>query len=457
MKKFVFSSLTLLLFISLGYVYLSSDDPSVSLNDNDVAPIEAVELPEQLQQILKIVDDLQRQQQLDTLFNYWMKFDPLDAIASIQDLSDADQISESYNAALLSWSNLDNAEFETWLAVQKPNSDLDMALISLIQSVGTDYSQAILYAEKISSSLKQELALKALLPKWVEASPGQATDWVLSSLDSSEQWLIFLFETLTQTNPELAISTLSAFANTSDAQITLTIETIVANLNLEQLSPDLIIAIKTMAPYAIREEFIAALIPALFKGKKSSLEEIESLISSLLPGRFRDELSFALALNWSFVDPLVSSKYAESLTGEARDHALDAVVRVWLSDDLAAANEWLKTVEGNVDLAAGSLSRGSAGQGNLSIADKWSKRMEDVEARTEVVYDVFQNMYNRNPLVGTSYVIENPLLSREQKMEWLTEAGPNRFYANPAEAFAEYEQAEADDIADAAAGLEIEE
>jgi len=395
---------------------------------------------------LNIKNASAREAQLILLFTGWIESDPLNAIELIQELrSDEHQI-ESYDVALSLWAQHDIQSLNHWLSSQTPNQYMDLALNNLasayslrphsstvLNSVAislADYPQAILFAEKIFLQNNREESVFRTVYKWIEDAPNDAVQWSIEQNERTEEWLTMLFVILAPEFPVAAVNSLHILEGTEEPLIDLAIELIADLLDYENYDADLKIAIQSLMPYSFRERLIAAVIPGLFEADILSLEEIDQLISSLLPGALRDELQQGVSYSWATRDPEEAAAYAEALTGESREKALEAVVVNWAVSDIEATSVWLESVGGNIDRPARSLSKVGAEEFHLEIADTWANNISDGLAKSEAFRDVYIEWNKTHPLNAAHYIMSHKQLHHDQKIRFLADGVPNSEFSS---------------------------
>ena len=105
-----------------------------------------------------------------------------------------------------------------------------------------------------------------------------------------------------------------------------------------------------------------------------------------------------------------------------------------MNQDLEATDEWLKSLDGNVDLAASTLGRGSAKLGNIEIADNWVNHIEEESLRTDAIVNVLQGYYAESPESGIYHLVFQKSLSTRQKLDLLHDIYPGEVFITPMDA-----------------------
>ena len=204
---------------------------------------------------------------------------------------------------------------------------------------------------------------------------------------------------------------------------------------MDAIDTEALMAMQTLTPYKIREELIGALLPLFIQQEDGfTLNSLSSLIDSLNPGDAKDSYHELLALNWANKDPNEAARYAASLSGETRALAVNGVVDTWMKSDLESTDKWLKSLDGNIDLAASTLGRGSANLGNIQIADEWINHIEDEQLRTEAIIEVINGYYQESPEAGIYHLVYQKSLTTQQKLDLLHQKYPGEVFLSPMDA-----------------------
>lgn len=424
--------------VALGAIYVSSttwNQPRQNIhNQDDYVKAAADSEILGLQSLLKITNNADRDRRIEEFFIHYMQNNPDGALKMISELNRFEDRLASYTVALQVWSELDFPSFSNWLERKNPDLELDTALINLIDNSSSELTLSLLYAEKIFDQKTRNTELSELINKWVLIDPEQLILWTIAPGTDRNSWLAMTFEILSINSSTSAISSLSFLESGSTDQLHLAIQTIINNYQLGQGIQDSLSAMQALTPYEIREEFIGAVLPVLVFEEGLSVDDLDYLLSSLFPGDVKDSYHEKVAQNWAFRDPYEAAGYAESLTGDIRHRAVNAVVTSWMQDDLESTDAWLKTLDGDLDLAANTLGRGSAELGNIEIADTWLNHIENVEIRTEAIIDAIRGWYNEDPKAGIYHLVFQENLTTQQKLSFLHEIYPEEVFMSPNEA-----------------------
>ena len=392
--------------------------------------------------LLNIENKDERRSKLKIFFDQHIEDNPFETVSIIEGLFDSSHRQLSFEIALLVWAENDKKQFHHWLSEKVPNVDLDQALTTLIQRYSASHQTVLVYADKLSDSTKRQSAIETVLQVWVLEDSTEAIQWAVAQKKESKTWVTFLFETLTNKAPVLAISSLPQLEGADQGLLDLAIKTIAVNLKPEQVNDELIAEIIGLESYDIHEGVVAALIDSLEGSVKEkdqliSLAHLAELIETLTPGDGKDQLIKLLARNWVSIDPFEAAKYAESFTGDARIIAVDGVVTSWSRSDPAYASEWLETLDGNIDIPANTLARGSANIGHIEVADKWLNNIQDIDIRTTAINDVVNEFYDADPRTGLHYLVYQKSLSEKQKLGFLHQVYPERVFISSQAAYLE--------------------
>lgn len=435
--KYFFLGFVILALLGLrGFnAYLTSD--TAQSDAEQIAAEKVVTLPPSLlQELNELLSRKDESSGLDALYAFFteqLQLHPIQVVRLIQQLGGVEDRELSYRVALDIWDDLDQSALLSWLETSQLHNEFDPALWHLANKSYSLYSVRIVYATNILDSSKRSDTVETLLADWTLIQPEEAILWSLQSKEAKQN-LILVFDSLVSSDLLLAISLSSLLEGGDDLLVDAAIDIIARELAAGNFDSQTITAIQTIRSYEIREKLVGVLVVALFEGQETPLADIDLLISTLMPGEFQDELKGLLAKNWVFNDPVEAAEYAASLEGENRESAIEGVISSWLETDLEKAHEWLVTVEGNLDLAANTLARGSATLGNMEIADNWLNYVEDDQMRTQAINDVVSEWYQRDPKVGLHYLVYQENLSVQQKLSVIHNWFPDRTFVSPEQA-----------------------
>ena len=436
MNKIIISFISLTL---LGGVYFLNQQSSPStehkINVNSALTVSRSDNTKnilgELKYLFSIPNQYERETQLRLFFLSRLKENPDELMILINGISNLDQKQASYTIALSEWHKIDSSALKQWLLAQPMDQYRDEALISLANNSLPVFEEALFYSDKISNFELKTQWLESYFNQWLIRSPKQAIVWAINKSVTVPEWLLNGFKQLSLNDTKQAIDLLSFLASIDSLLLDKIIHAVAFFLPADSIDDELILLIQTLSPYEIREKFITQLIPALFEQQWGSLEQLEALISSLLPSDTKNELQQLLAMNWVEKEPAEAALYAENLSGEAREQAVEMVVRSWLKSDLHSADEWLETLGGNINQAANTLARGSARLGNIEIADKWLDKIEEEELKTEAIYDVIYEWHLMDPKTGLHQLVFQENLSTSQKLDILHTWYPERVFLSP--------------------------
>lgn len=386
----------------------------------------------ELQALLAISDLVERERQLNHFFAENMRVRPLQTLEAIElTPSQKDRIL-LYRFAFDGWYSLDASAVFLWFASERRDKDL-VSTLKILLKKSEVLEHSLMFASALTPSSIKEEFLMALFEEWILKNPQEILRWSLKNAEVNK-WIFQAFKVMTQQSMATAIRSLSYLVSQNNIVLKTAIQAIIDNYGLGEMNAEALLALEQLTPYLLKEELISALLPLLANDENVTLADIYKLINSLAAGSFRDSLHELVALNWAEKKPQEAAKYAESLTGETRELALNAVVTAWIDQDLEAADEWLKDVKGDIDLAAMTIGRGSARLGNVQISDEWLGHIVDPQIRTEAVLDVIKTYYERSPESGVYHLIYQQNLTKQQKLEILHQMYPNESFAEPVDA-----------------------
>jgi len=435
-KNVILISTGFIITIVLAVFYTFTND---SKPDANQAKIPEAALPSayfDLQGLLALPNTPEKTQKLNQFFTENMLNGPLKTLAIIAKLDSLADKQLCYDLALAIWFTHDVTALSQWLKNESSRIDLDPALNNLI-FVSSSAKNSLLFADKISGVTTREQELTRLFDKWISTSTEHVIHWAIEKRPDSNTWLILAFKLLSMESHTKVISSLSFLNVDNLEQVRTALQTIIDNYTFGTISEDALIALQTLEPYAIREEAIAALLPLLANEKHLSIASITAVLESLVAGELKDKLQELLALNWANKNPEEAGLFAQSLTGDARAHALSAVAESWAKQDLEAADEWLKTMTGNLDLASSSIAREAAKLGNIQISDEWIDDIIEEEIRDEAIEEAIQTYYKESPASGIYHLVYQKNLTTQKKLQLLHEIYPNEHFLTPNQALDE--------------------
>lgn len=441
MKSAKFIAGSFCLIVVFYALYVSTTNKKNSLEGEVIQPTVAKQLATpSLSSLLQIDDLVERERQLKSYFSSRLKKDPKAVLGLIARLNNRTDRELSYQVALLVWHRENIGALTNWLNTQAPTQDLDPALLALIE-LGLTYSSKLefilLCTERLFDPDSQNEAISRLLTVWAVAEAERIILWSLTQDHERDKWLMQVFQRLTTNSLSDAITSLSLLQHGTPQQLRLAIQTIIDFYQVNTVDEQTLVAMQTLIPYSIREEIIGALLPLLVQENGLTLDNLVSLINSLESGDAKNSYREQLALNWAIKDPKEAAEYAASLSGEARTLAVNGVVSTWMQADLESTDQWLKTLDGDIDLAASTLGRGSANLGNVQIADEWINHIKDEQLRTEAIIDVINGYYQDSPEAGIYHLVYQKSLTTQQKLDLLHQKYPGEVFISPMEALDE--------------------
>ena len=389
-----------------------------------------------LQNLLSIGNAADKKHQLNQFFTYHMIKNPQETLAIIKKIKKLDDRQLCYDVALAVWFTHDIAALAQWLNKESPRIDLDLALKNLILA-SSQAKNSLLFANKLSVAAVREQKLTHLFSKWIPTNTEQIIHWSIEKRSDSNIWLTHAFKLLSTESHTKSINSLSYLNANKIVQVRTALQSIIDNYTFNTINTNALLALQTLEPYTIREEAIAALLPLLSNEKHLNLASITAVLDCLLQSKLKDELKVLLALNWADKNPHEAGLFAQSLTGDARAHALSTVVESWADKDLEAADEWLKTIDGDLDLASSSIARKAAKLGNVQISDEWIDDIIEEDIRDAAIEDAIQAYYKDSPASGIYHLVYQKNLTVQKKLKLLHEIYPNENFLSPNQALDE--------------------
>lgn len=386
-----------------------------------------------LKNLLALSNTPEKTQQLDQFFTENMLNSPLKTLTIITKLENLSDRQLCYDLALAKWFTTDAMALIQWIKNEPPRIDLDPALNNLIV-ISSLVKNSLLFADKISTNIVREQELTRLFDKSISKNTEQVIHWSIEKRPDSNAWITLAFKLLSIESHIKAINGLRYLNADNMMQVRTALQTIIDNYTFDIINEDALLALQTLEPYAIREEAIAALLPLLVNEKHLSFASITALLESLNPGELKNELQQLLALNWTNKNPEEAGLFAQSLTGDARAHALSAVAESWARQDLEAADEWLKTLTGDLDLASSSIAREAAKLGNIQISDEWLDDIIEEDIRDAAIKEAIQTYYKESPASGIYHLVYQKNLTTQKKLNLLHEIYPNEHFLTPNQA-----------------------
>lgn len=435
-KNIILITFGCIITIALAVFYTFTDNSKPSSNQAKVPEAALPSAYFDLQAILSLSNTPEKTQQLNQFFTENMLNDPLKTLAIIDRLDSLANKQLCYDLALAIWFTHDSIALTQWLKNESPRIELDPALNNLIFASSTAKDN-LLFADKISTAAIREQELTGLFDKWLSTDTEQVIHWAIEKRPDSNTWLTLAFKLLSAESHIKTINSLSFLNADNLTQVRTALQTIIDNYTFGTINADALFALQTLEPYAIREEAIAALLPLLANEKHLSLASITAVLESLNAGALKDELQELLALNWTNKNPEEAGLFAQSLTGDARAHALSAVAESWAQQDLAAADEWLKTMSGDLDLASSSIARVAAKLGNIQISDEWIDDIIEEDIRDAAIEEAIQTYYKESPASGIYHLVYQKNLTVQKKLKLLHEIYPDEHFLTPNQALDE--------------------
>jgi len=424
--------------VALGAVYLSnSEQPTIMESETVETATQAPEANTTLGKLVQITDSLDRDQKIKDFFAALLPNSIDDALAEIESLRNTSNRELCLSLLITVWHEKDSEGLDQWLSEVATLPGLDNALALLVDSEKTTLGSKLYFAELISTEQLRHSKLEALIEQWAIEATEEMVLWAAHKATEHSLWLPKVFEVLTKDSMTTAISAVPYLDGSEISTLRLAIQTIINSYEVGDADTDTLLALQSLSPYEIREELIGALLPLLAYEEAFTLEDMDALLGSVFDGEVKDAYYQQLARSWAMRNPDEAAAYALALEGEARPLAVDGVVTSWIQTDLEAADEWLKTVDGNVDMAANTIGRGSAQLGNIEIADTWINVIEDEEMRTSAIVDVIQGWYEASPEAGIYHLVYQKSLSNQEKLNILHEIYPNEVFLSPMEALDE--------------------
>lgn len=378
----------------------------------------------------------ERKHQLNQFFTQHMASNPQETLAIIAQLNKLSDRQLCYDIALAVWFPQNTAALSQWLTTASPRADLDPALKNLTL-VSPQVKNALFFADKISMKTIREEEITRLFNKSISTDTEQVVKWSIEKRHDSNTWIALAYKLLLAESHTKAIKSLGYLNADNLVQVRTALQAIIDNYTFDIINTNALRTLQTLEPYPIREEAIAALLPLLANEKHLNIADITAVLGSLFPGELKDKLQELLALNWTDKDPNEAANFAQSLTGDARAHALSAVAESWARKNLEAADEWLKTVDGDLDLASSSIAREAARLGNVQISDEWLDDIIEEDVRDAAIKESIQTYYKESPASGIYHLVYQKNLTAQKKLNLLHEIYPNEHFLTPNQALDE--------------------
>lgn len=407
---------------NLSTVSVISNEPSTTTSDLSI-----------LIGILDLNDLRKRDDRLTQYFSQRMQSKPLNALSVIDQLQSNYDRQLSYQFAMLAWAEIDLSSFTSWLSNQSPNLNIDLGLVALSENSPANKLTAE-YANKISDSSLRESTLENVFSAWVTSEPESAIAWTQTLTHDSSKLLIIAFNILMRDTPSQAIAALATLSDFGAEKINLAIGAIVSSFTIDHLVEEIFTALESLNPDTIREKLVTELVAALFNNNGAELEQLDSLIATLAPSDVKEELQYLLALNFADLDPKLTAQYAESLSGEALEATVTAVVRSWSETDLEATHKWLESLDTKIDPASESMARRSASQGQIEYSDYWLDNIEDESLRTQAATDLVNSWLDNDLGFGIQKLVYQDSISIQDKLSMLHQRFPDEYFRTPEDA-----------------------
>ena len=405
---------------------------SVNLQDKKELPTAATDLSI-LIDILELNDLRKRDERLTDYFSQRMQNNPLQTLSMIDQLQSNYDRQLSYQFAMIAWVDSDISRFSLWLSKQSPNLNLDLGLVALSEQNPAGKIAAE-YANKISDLSLRESTLLDVFSAWVVKQPNIAITWSQALSQSSDKLLLTGFEILMRDSPVQAISALNVLNDFGSEKLALAIDVIVSSFSIDHIDEETLAALESLNPNAVRENLVAQLVAGLFDNDNAELEQLDLLIATLSPGEVKEELQYLLAINYAELDPESTAKYAESLSGAAREATVTAVVRSWSETDLEATHTWLKSLDVKIDPASESMARRSASQGQVEYTDIWLNNIQEDTLRAKAAADLVNNWLDNDLGFGVQKLVYQDSISTQEKLSLLHQRFPDEYFRTPEEA-----------------------
>ena len=226
-----------------------------------------------------------------------------EALASVQDLSNADALRFLAEALALPISQPQRLEF------------IQAFLQQLAQ---TDPMQALELANQIGSLRETEQATVGILKIWAKQDPSSALAWANDALinvprNSQALQLRAIFQGYAETNPDAALE--AAMAMPAEKQV----------------------------DARMREQLMATVIVA--QVRSGDLINAQFALDRLPAGVSKNNLTGELVNEWASFDPQSAAAYVESLGELATSQIKTSLIEEWAENDPAAAAAWLSRLE----------------------------------------------------------------------------------------------------------------
>jgi len=423
--------------IAVAAVFFTGNKENTHAGEEHIEQFADPSLANTLLAILKIEDKDEQKLQLDTFFLTLLSEDVDRALELINALQQEKNRSLCYTSLLSEWYKHDANAMQNWLAEATPNFDLDQALAKLSGHSDIAITQRLNFAALIANSSERDNVIAQLINANSVENTQAVITWALDPSANNTRWIDTIFERLNQESLELAISALDYFEDAPLEALRIAIQSMINNFEPGTADETTLAAIESLSVYEIKEEFIGAFLPILAQEQALTLSDLDALLQGLLPGETQDAFYAQLMRSWALRDPQEAAEFAANMESDAKGEIINGVVESWMQTDLVATDEWLKTIDGDIDTAANTLGRGSAEAGNVQVANYWINDIEDETMRTDAIVNVLQTYYKESPEAGIYHLVYQQSLSNDQKLELLHEIYPNELFISPMQALDE--------------------
>lgn len=372
----------------------------------------------ELSNILKIDLTLERNAELEALYQKWIQFDSDDALFYINTFSDESIRSMLYVVALGVWSKDNEITFDAWLRDNDPDERYVDALVAIVVDKTTPEVLAIEWADYIADLESSEHSRQKVLDRWVIKDPNGIVRWGITTA-KGRSLLTEIFQTMSRKNAEGVFLSLALLENEKQSLVVHVLSAIRGHLKPEQVTQNLMIAIQIL-PEQIRSLTIRMMMPHFSQWDNPG--EIGDMINALPNDYYRAVMMESLAYTWAIQDPESAAQFVLTLPkSDMQSQAVAGVISQWHMKDLPAASNWLNDVRGDdveTDRAAHHLASHAAEKPEyVDIAADWVGRIKDPQLKKITTQDVVANWFSHNEERAADFLKEQNIFTKE-KLQW---------------------------------------
>jgi len=282
-----------------------------------------------------------------------------------------------------------------------------------------DPQSAMAQAQQLKGDRRAQ-AVSAVLAVWGEKDPEGAWNWVQSSNPDNTYQFDQLLEVFGKNNPENAVHYASSLAATHP------------NLT-QEVYLSALMGITHAGGYDTARQLVEsaniapqdrAVLMNYVAGAWAAYEPQQAMQWVMSQsGELQNSALVGLGESWSNVDPPAAANFASQLaSGPQRQLLLQQSISKWLTEDPAAAANWLAAAENHQDYdqAIHTLATlPNVMRDNAPTALAWSERIYDSNLRMTALQQILSDMKVTDPIGAASYVRSAPNLTQAQRTQLL--------------------------------------